>query len=145
VASPVRSVHTGLTQRLVFGPQALDEVPTLVREVGCRRVLLITTEGRAESEGGRRLVQRLGRVVADVFSGAAPHVPTSILEGAVSAARSAGVDGIVSLGGGSCADLAKAVCWFLERESGAKIGMVSTGPERDQTMTLPAFEDALKA
>jgi adenylosuccinate synthase len=34
---------------------------------------------------------------------------------------------------------------FVERESGAKIGMVSTGPDRDQTMTLPAFEEALKA
>lgn len=30
---------------------------------------------------------------------------------------------------------------FLERESGAKIGMVSTGPDRDQTMTLPEFWD----
>jgi adenylosuccinate synthase len=29
---------------------------------------------------------------------------------------------------------------FIERESGAKIGMVSTGPERDQTMLLPDFE-----
>jgi adenylosuccinate synthase len=29
---------------------------------------------------------------------------------------------------------------FIERESGAKIGMVSTGPERDQTMLLPEFE-----
>jgi adenylosuccinate synthase len=28
---------------------------------------------------------------------------------------------------------------FLERESGAKIGMVSTGPDRDQTMLLPEF------
>ena len=28
---------------------------------------------------------------------------------------------------------------FLERESGAKIGMVSTGPDRDQTMEMPAF------
>jgi adenylosuccinate synthase len=34
---------------------------------------------------------------------------------------------------------------FVEQESGAKIGMVSTGPDRDQTMTLPAFEEALKA
>src|SRR5271156_6549245 len=34
---------------------------------------------------------------------------------------------------------------FIEQESGAKIGMVSTGPDRDQTMTLPAFDDALKA
>ncbi|MGZ7064670.1 MAG: adenylosuccinate synthetase, partial [Candidatus Angelobacter sp.] len=29
---------------------------------------------------------------------------------------------------------------FIERESGAKIGMVSTGPDRDQTMLLPEFE-----
>ena len=34
---------------------------------------------------------------------------------------------------------------FVERESGAKIGMVSTGPERDQTMTLPGFDAELKA
>jgi adenylosuccinate synthase len=32
---------------------------------------------------------------------------------------------------------------FQERESGAKIGMVSTGPDRDQTMLLPEFEAAL--
>jgi adenylosuccinate synthase len=33
---------------------------------------------------------------------------------------------------------------FLERESGAKIGMVSTGPDREQTMALPEFAKALK-
>jgi adenylosuccinate synthase len=32
---------------------------------------------------------------------------------------------------------------FQERESGAKIGMVSTGPDREQTMTLPDFAAAL--
>ena len=32
---------------------------------------------------------------------------------------------------------------FQERESGAKIGMVSTGPDRDQTMVLPEFARAL--
>jgi adenylosuccinate synthase len=41
--------------------------------------------------------------------------------------------------------LAQEYLRFLERESGAKIGMVSTGPERDQTMTLPAFDEALRA
>ncbi len=34
---------------------------------------------------------------------------------------------------------------FVERETGAKIGMVSTGPDRDQTMTLPDFAEALQA
>ena len=32
---------------------------------------------------------------------------------------------------------------FLERESGARIAMVSTGPDREQTMVLPAFAEAL--
>jgi adenylosuccinate synthase len=32
---------------------------------------------------------------------------------------------------------------FLERESGAKIGMISTGPDRDQTMAMPDFDRAL--
>ena len=32
---------------------------------------------------------------------------------------------------------------FQERESGARIGMVSTGPDRNQTMVLPDFAAAL--
>jgi adenylosuccinate synthase len=32
---------------------------------------------------------------------------------------------------------------FIEKESGAKIGMVSTGPDRDQTIFLPEFQAAL--
>ncbi len=41
--------------------------------------------------------------------------------------------------------LAQEYLRFLENESGAKIGMVSTGPDRDQTMTLPAFSETLSA
>jgi adenylosuccinate synthase len=32
---------------------------------------------------------------------------------------------------------------FVEKESGAKIGVVSTGPDRDQTITLPEFAATL--
>jgi adenylosuccinate synthase len=34
---------------------------------------------------------------------------------------------------------------FVEKESGAKIGMVSTGPDREQTMFMPEFESELAA
>ncbi len=34
---------------------------------------------------------------------------------------------------------------FLERESGARIAMVSTGPDRDQTCTMTSFGEALPA
>jgi adenylosuccinate synthase len=33
---------------------------------------------------------------------------------------------------------------FLEAESGAKVGMVSTGPDRDQTLLMPEFSAALE-
>ena len=38
---------------------------------------------------------------------------------------------------------AKEYLRFQERESGARIGMVSTGPDREQTMVLPEFAAAL--
>src|ERR1700743_877755 len=41
--------------------------------------------------------------------------------------------------------LAQEYLHFVERESGAKIGMVSTGPDREQTMELPGFRAALDA
>ncbi|HKR26416.1 MAG TPA: adenylosuccinate synthase [Acidobacteriaceae bacterium] len=33
---------------------------------------------------------------------------------------------------------------FMEHESGAKIGIVSTGPDRDQTFEMPAFQEAMR-
>lgn len=33
---------------------------------------------------------------------------------------------------------------FIEQQSGATIGMVSTGPDREQTIVLPGFEQALR-
>ncbi len=41
--------------------------------------------------------------------------------------------------------LAQDYLTFIEKESGAKIGMVSTGPDRAQTIWLPAFEETLNA
>jgi len=39
--------------------------------------------------------------------------------------------------------LAQEYLRFVERESGAKIGVVSTGPDRDQTATMPDFDAAV--
>jgi adenylosuccinate synthase len=41
--------------------------------------------------------------------------------------------------------LAQDYLHFIEMESGAKIGMVSTGPDREQTMTIAGFDEALKS
>jgi maleylacetate reductase len=115
---PERWTHTGYTQRLHFGAGALDLVADLVKELGVRKVLLVSTEGRLASGDGERLVRRLGRVLFATFGGVRPHVPTSAVEAAVRLARRDAVDGLVSFGGGSSIDLAKAVSFFLEQEAG---------------------------
>jgi maleylacetate reductase len=110
--------HTGFAQQIRFGSGALDDVPSIVREAGGRRLLLVTTEGRLASADGERLAKALGRELVSTFAGVQSHVPAPAVQAAVQQARRDGVDAVVSFGGGSCADLAKAVCYFTEREAG---------------------------
>lgn len=110
--------HTGYTQQIVFGAGATKGLPALLRTIGIRRALLVTTAGRLASEDGARLVRTLGSDVASTFAEVEAHVPTPTVQRAHRQARSDGVDGIVSFGGGSCADLGKAVNYFTEQESG---------------------------
>jgi maleylacetate reductase len=111
-------IHTALAQRIVFGPDAVDRIADVVKEAGGRRALLVTTEGRLASEAGERLVKRLGRTLASTFGGVRSHVPTSTVEAAVRQAGDDNVDCVVSFGGGSCADLGKAVSFFVEQRAG---------------------------
>ena len=110
--------HTAYAQRIHFAPGAVDKVSEVVREVGGRRVLLVTTEGRLASGAGERLVSRLGKLLAGTYSGVRSHVPTATVRAAVDLAREVDADAVVSFGGGSCADLGKAVCFFVEQQAG---------------------------
>lgn len=113
-----RWVHAAPAQRLELAPGAASGVGALVRDLGARRVLLVTTAGRLDAEAGERVRRSLGRSLASVFADARPHVPAPVVQAAVQQARRDGVDGLVALGGGACTDLAKAVAFFLEQQAG---------------------------
>ena len=117
-ATPGSWTHTGYTQQIVFGPGSLRELTGLLRTLGLRRVLLVTTAGRHDSDDGDRVRAAIGRALASTFAEVESHVPVPLVQRAVQQARRDGVDGVVSFGGGSCADLAKAVCFFIEQEMG---------------------------
>ncbi len=117
--APPAWIHTGFAQRIVFGTGAVGRLPEVLRATGARRWLLVTTAGRLASEDGAGLVRTLGRSLVSTFDEVRPHVPTTAVEAAVRQARRDAVDGVVSFGGGSSCDLGKAVCFFLEQESGA--------------------------
>lgn len=115
---PTAWVHTGYAQQLHFGAGAVDGLGDVLKALGCRRAMLITTAGRFQSEEGARVRKAMGRIHATSFAEALAHVPTNVVRDAGLEARRDAVDAVVSFGGGSCADLAKAVCYFDEQESG---------------------------
>ena len=110
--------HTALAQQVVFGRGVVNDLGTMLRGIGVRRALLITTEGRAASADGERVMAALGRARVSTFADVTSHVPTSTVQQALLQARRDAIDVVVSFGGGSCADLGKAVCFFLEQEAG---------------------------
>lgn len=110
--------HTGFAQRIEFGPGATAKITEVLREMGGRRVLLISTEERLASEPGEALIKGLGRTLAATYDSARRMVPTACVQSALAMAGDRDVDTIVSFGGGSCIDLAKAVAFFVEHEAG---------------------------
>lgn len=116
--TPPTWTHTGYAQQITFGPGAVRRLPEVVRALGMRRVLLVTTAGRLAGPEGAAVVDALGPTVVSTFDGVVSHVPAPTVQAAVLQARRDGVDGIVSLGGGSSADTGKAVNFFAEQEAG---------------------------
>ncbi|HLG92864.1 MAG TPA: iron-containing alcohol dehydrogenase, partial [Acidimicrobiales bacterium] len=118
MAAGVEWSHVAYPQKAYFGPGMLARVGEVARELGISRAMLVTTSGRLASEAGQQLASRLGSRLASVFSGVRSHVPTSAVQSALSQARAEGVDAVVSFGGGSCMDAAKAVCFLAEQQEG---------------------------
>ena len=104
----VRSfVYTGNPARVVFGRGTIDQLGAEVDRVGGTRVLLVGDAGlagpldQAAGSLGARLVAR--------FDGVAMHTPVEVTEQALAEAQDAGIDCVVSLGGGSSTGLGKAL------------------------------------
>jgi len=111
--------HIGYAQEIRFGPGRVAEAPRLLEALRAERVLLVTTHRGARSAAGRKLIDALAGRLAAVFDEARSHVPQGVAQRAFAQARAERIDALVSLGGGSCADLGKAVCHFAEQARGA--------------------------
>jgi maleylacetate reductase len=93
--------------RVRFGAGTLAQLPDEVTELGLRRVMVISTPGRAGLAGTAAAM--LGRYAAGIHAEAVMHVPVPAAERARAVSRAAGADGCVAIGGGSAIGLAKAV------------------------------------
>lgn len=95
---------------VVFGAGSVQRIREKVEELGAKRALLVTVAPLLNvTDLVGRVEKLLGDKCAGVFSGVRQHVPREcVLEGA-KIATELGIDVLVSLGGSSTADAAKAI------------------------------------
>jgi alcohol dehydrogenase len=104
-----------LRTRIVFGNGAIAQLGALSRQLGARRLLLVTDRGIVRAglaERGTTSLRQAGLEVS-VFDGAGENPTTAHVEAGARFARQHGVDSIVGLGGGSPMDCAKGINFLL--------------------------------
>ncbi|MEU6252663.1 maleylacetate reductase [Streptomyces sp. NPDC047043] len=94
--------------RVVFRPgAATTATPGEAERLGLRRLLVVC--GSHGADTARAVADSLGPACAGLHDGARMHVPVEVADRAVEAARAAGADGCVAVGGGSSIGLGKAI------------------------------------
>jgi alcohol dehydrogenase len=104
---------------LVFGVNCVDRVGELAAEIGAQKVLLVTDAGIVAAGHAERVARLLGEagLKVIVFDQAKENPTTRCVDNCVEAAKSAGIDTIIGLGGGSSMDTAKG-CNFILTNGG---------------------------
>jgi maleylacetate reductase len=114
---PSGRVVFGGMDEVVFGKPAADAVAGEVSRLGATRVFLMVSHSLNRNTDEIEKVRRaLGNRCAGGFDRMPPHTPRSAVIAATEAARAAGADLIVTIGGGSITDGAKAVRMCLAND-----------------------------
>src|ERR1051325_7459573 len=105
--------------RLVFGVNAVDRTGEIGRELGAKKVLLVTDPGIAAAGHEQHALKSLAAdgVAAVVFDKVRENPTTRCVDDCLAIAKSARVEAIIGLGGGSSMDTAKG-CNFLLTNGG---------------------------
>lgn len=101
--------------RIVFQPGGLNRLGEFARQLGAKRVLLVTDPGLAEAGHPERALDLLRHDGLDVllFDQVSPDPTTADVERGLAVARDAKIDLLVGLGGGSSMDCAKGINFLL--------------------------------
>ncbi len=105
--------------RVVFGPDTVDRTGEIARSLGGRRALVVTDPHIVEAGHAERVRRSLADegLSVSIFDAVVENPTTAEVDQCVQAARDAGADLLVGLGGGSSLDTAKG-CNFVLTNGG---------------------------
>ena len=100
--------------RIVFGEGSTLNMASEVEALGGTRALIVTDEGLMNTDLPQRIKDALGDKCAGIFGEVQPDSGVHIVDRGVEMAQELGADILVSLGGGSSIDTAKAMTVVLK-------------------------------
>ncbi len=101
--------------KIVFGTGALKDVTKEMDGLKMGRALVVTDVGLKESPMVQSLMSILGKRAAALYGEAIPDSSVEVVKNGFDAYQSSGAEGIISLGGGSSMDTAKAVAILAKK------------------------------
>lgn len=130
------------TSEVLYGPGSLGELGALADRLGANRVFAIASRTLLSEGLEAELEAILGPRLAGVYRGVEQHVPRGCVIEATSAAREVGAEMLLSVGGGTPIDCAKAVnlCLAAGVQSAEQLDALRirfTYPDRLEVPLLP--------
>jgi alcohol dehydrogenase class IV len=102
------------SEGVVYGPGvAKAELAGLVERSGAQRPFLVTTPSLERSGLAATVAGWLGDGLAGTFAGSREYTPAPVVVDGAAAARDAGADCVISLGGSSVVDLTKGIALLM--------------------------------
>lgn len=111
-----------LPTKIIFGEGASLNLKPVLEQFGIKKVMVVTDQGIAGTEGFKNLINGLDNQKVDycVFDNAIADPPIEAVDEARDILIESGADGVVAVGGGSSIDTSKAMCMLVTNEGSVR-------------------------
>jgi alcohol dehydrogenase len=118
----MKSFIFNLRTKIIVGKNSINEIPAELDKLGVNKVFIVTDKIISEKTDIIKRIKEVldGRKKYVVFDDVKPDSECSIVDRAFEIAKSESVDGLLSVGGGSSIDTAKAVAILFEKGGNIK-------------------------
>ncbi len=103
------------SRTILFGENAIHKIPELLKQFNAKKVMIVSGKSVVKNIAYKKVTKQIGKYLVGEFNGVLAHVPESCVKKGLQCARLLKIDTVISIGGGSAIDCAKAISLKLSK------------------------------